>query len=47
MNDNAAALSTLFKDGLGEFSSSAKSYSGEGWSRGTGMSNELAAAAVA
>jgi hypothetical protein len=26
----AAALSTLFKNGLGKFSSSAKSYSGEG-----------------
>ena len=33
----AAALSTLFKNGLGKISSSAKSSSGEGWLLGTGV----------
>ena len=43
----AAALSILFKNGLGKFSSSAKSYSGEGWFLGTGIGSDLAAAAAA
>jgi hypothetical protein len=43
----AAALSTRFKNGLGKFSSSAKSYSGEGWLLGTGIGSDLAAAAAA
>jgi hypothetical protein len=43
----AAALSTRFKKGLGRFSSSAKSYSGEGWLLGTGIGSDLAAAAAA
>ena len=33
----AAALSTLFKNGLGKIFSSAKSSSGEGWLLGTGV----------
>jgi hypothetical protein len=45
MDGNAAALSTLFRDGQGKFSSSARSYSGEGRPRGTGIGNDLAAAA--
>jgi hypothetical protein len=43
----AAALSTLFKNGLGKFSSSAKSYSGEGWLLGTGIGGDLATVAAA
>lgn len=43
----AAALSALFKNGLGKFSSSAKSYSGGGWLLGTGIGSDLAAAAAA
>jgi hypothetical protein len=40
-----AASSTLFKNGLGKFSSSAKSYPGEGWLLGAGIGSALAAAA--
>ena len=43
----AATLSTFFKNGLGKFSSSAKSYSGEGWHFGTGIGSNLATAAAA
>ena len=42
----AAALSTLFKNGLGKFSS-AKSHSGEGSLLGTGIGSDLAAVAAA
>ena len=40
----AAALSTPFKNGLGKFSSSPQSHSGEGWLLGTGIGSDLAAA---
>jgi hypothetical protein len=43
----AAAFSALFKNGLGKFSSFAKSYSGEGWLLGTGIGSDLATAAAA
>ncbi|KIM43461.1 hypothetical protein M413DRAFT_25824 [Hebeloma cylindrosporum] len=45
MDDNAAALSALFKNGIGKFRLSIKSYSGEEWPCGTGIDNDLAAAA--
>ena len=38
----AATLSTFLKNGLGKISSSAKSYSGEGWLLGTGIGSDLA-----
>ena len=43
----AASLSTFFKNGLGKFSSFAKSYSGEGWLLGTGVGSGLATVAAA
>jgi len=42
-----AALSTRFRNGLGRFSSSAKSYSGEGWLLGTGIGRDLATVTAA
>lgn len=43
----AADLSILFRKGLGRFSSSAKSYSGEGWFRGTGIGSGFTRTAAA